>query len=203
MREIKKKKICIICEGYEEKGYIDSLLSKNVFSDKYDFGDPINAKSINNVGPIYQDKYRADRYALVVAFCDTDKAPYTKYNLLKKTINDFHGHDVADNVVMFGNPCTMQIILSHFAQVKLKSQSKAVNAEIIKELVGIENYDANEEQRRELFSKINRRNYNDMKKNIEELSTNDIEVPSTNFLKFIQYFENDDDSWIDEINNKL
>ena len=54
-----------------------------------------------------------------------------------------------------------------------------------------------------LYSKINRNNYEDMKENIKKLSTNDEDVSSTNFLKFIENFENNDDSWIDEINNKL
>lgn len=94
----------------------------------------------------------------------------------------------------------MQIILSHFGKVKLISQSKAINAEYIEELTGISKYKANEEQRKELFSKINRRNYNKMKENVRELSSNDEEVSSTNILEFIERFENQDDSWIDEIN---
>lgn len=48
-RQIKGRKICIICEGDEEKDYINALISKNVFNDKYTFADPINAKSINNI----------------------------------------------------------------------------------------------------------------------------------------------------------
>lgn len=42
-----------------------------------------------------------------------------------------------------------------------------------------------------------------MKENIKKLSTNDEDISSTNFLKFIENFENYDDSWIDEINSKL
>ena len=37
MRKYKGKKICIICEGYEELEYIETLKSKAVFSNKYDF----------------------------------------------------------------------------------------------------------------------------------------------------------------------
>lgn len=46
---------------------------------------------------------------------------------------------MADDIVIFGNPCTMQIMLSHFAEVKLTSQSKSVNDEYIEKLVGIQN----------------------------------------------------------------
>ena len=42
-----------------------------------------------------------------------------------------------------------------------------------------------------------------MKENVKKLSTNDEEISSTNILKFIEKFESDDDSWIDEINTKL
>lgn len=97
----------------------------------------------------------------------------------------------------------MQIILSHFAEIKLKSQSKSVNGKYIEELIGIQNYKATDEQRKELFSKIKRDNYDTMKENVRKLSTNDEDTSSTNILKFIEKFENDNDSWLDEINNKL
>ena len=42
-----------------------------------------------------------------------------------------------------------------------------------------------------------------MKQNVAKLSTNDEDISSTNILKFIEKFENDDDSWIDEINERL
>ncbi len=136
-------------------------------------------------------------------FCDTDKLPSKKYTEIKQKINEFHGADVADDIIIFGNPCTMQIILSHFGEIKLTSQSKSVNAKCIEKLTGISNYKATEEQRRELFGKINRANYYIMKENVKKLSTNDKEISSTNILKFIEKFENNDDSWIDEINEKL
>lgn len=42
-----------------------------------------------------------------------------------------------------------------------------------------------------------------MKKNVAKLSTNDNVASSTNILKFIGRFEDDDESWIDEINKRL
>ena len=42
-----------------------------------------------------------------------------------------------------------------------------------------------------------------MKKNVAKLSANDEDISSTNILKFIEKFESDDDSWIDEINERL
>lgn len=53
----------------------------------------------------------------------------------------------------------MQIILSHFKEIKLNSPSKKINSKYIKDIVGIENYDAKEERRKELISKIKRNNY--------------------------------------------
>ena len=97
----------------------------------------------------------------------------------------------------------MQIILSHFAEIKLVSQSKTINSKYIKEYVGIDNYKATDEQRRELFSKIKRSNYEKMKENVAKLSTDDNITSSTNILKFIENFESDDESWIEEINRRL
>lgn len=202
-RRIKGRKICIICEGDEEKDYINVLLNKKVFSDKYTFADPINAKSINNIFTRYIDRFQSNSYDLVLIFCDTDKGPSEQYINLKKKINDFHDADVADEVIIFGNPCTMQIIISHFAEKKLTSQSKHTNSRYIEEYTGIKNYKATEEQRKVLFGLIKRENYKVMKENIKKLSTNDLDTSSTNFLKFIKRFENEDDGWIDEINKKL
>ncbi len=202
MRKYSGKKICIICEGYEELEYIETLKNKAVFSNKYDF-ITVNSKSINTIIARYQEKFQSDSYSLVLIFCDTDKGPSEKYKEIKRKINEFHEADVADDIIIFGNPCTMQIILSHFAKIKLTSQSKSVNAKFIEELTGIHNYKATHEQRKELFSKIKKENYNIMKENVKKLSTNDEDISSTNILKFIEKFENDDDSWIDEINEKL
>ena len=148
MRKYKGKKICIICEGYEEFDYIETLKNKAVFSEKYNF-IAINSKSINTIMARYQERYQSASYSLVLIFCDTDKGPSDKYKEIKQKINEFHGEDVADDIVIFGNPCTMQIIISHFADIKLTSQSKAINSKYIKQYVGIDNYKAIDEQRKE------------------------------------------------------
>ena len=57
MRKIKGRRICIICEGDEEEEYIKALLKKNVFSDKYNFSDPINVKSFFNIFPRYNKNF--------------------------------------------------------------------------------------------------------------------------------------------------
>lgn len=202
MRKCKGKRICIICEGYEELEYIETLKSKSVFSNKYEI-ITVNAKSINTIISRYQDRFQSDSYSLVLIFCDTDKKPYDKYIELKNKINRFHGINIADEIIIFGNPCTMQIILSHFGEILLKSQSKSVNSKYIKELVGINNYKASKEQRKKLFGNIKRENYFKMKENISKLSIKDNDVPSTNILKFLERLESEDMQWIDEINDKM
>ena len=39
-----------------------------------------------------------------------------------------------------------------------------------------------------------------MKSNLQSISTNDIDLPSTNFLYLINNLENSDCNWIEEIN---
>ena len=75
MRTSKERRICIICEGFEEVEYLDALINKAVFSDKYEFV-LINSKSINNISTIYQIRYQSNSYDLVLVFCDTDKLQY-------------------------------------------------------------------------------------------------------------------------------
>jgi len=64
-----KKKICLICEGYEEYDYIERLLSIGVWSKSYSF-DLVNAASNGNISARYQDKYQSDFFDIVLAFCE-------------------------------------------------------------------------------------------------------------------------------------
>ena len=69
--------------------------------------------------------YANDTYELILVFCDTDKEPYREYAQIKKKINQFLSKTKAsDKLIIFANPCTMQIILSHFGDVSLKNQEK-------------------------------------------------------------------------------
>lgn len=65
-------------------------------------------------------------------FCDTDKLPYREYSLIKQKINGMLAKQkAAEKLIIFANPCTMQIILLHFGDVSLKNQGKKTNASII------------------------------------------------------------------------
>lgn len=198
-----KHKVCIICEGYEEYHYINKLLDLNVWNSIYEF-TPINAKSASKIFPKYQDAYNNARYEIILVFCDTDKPPYREYNLIKQKINDFHGKRNASNkITIFANPCTMQIILLHFDEVFLSTQAKKTNAPIIFDLTGVENYDAKDEQIKQLCSKIFKRTYSDMKKRVDNINGVDTKCGSTNFGEFLDNFENEDVKWIKEINKYL
>ncbi len=137
-----KTKICIVCEGDEEYEYLDKLKKLDVWSEEYDIVLE-NADGNGNIPAIYQNKYQNGSYELVLVFCDTDKKPYEQYSDIKYKINEFHGVDGAsDRVVIYGNLCTMQIIILHWLDVVLKSPAKKVNAPIIEACTGVCNYKA-------------------------------------------------------------
>lgn len=126
-----KHKICIICEGNEEYEYLSCLKRLEVWSDKYDIF-LVNAEGNGNIPARYQDSYQNGSYEVVLIFCDTDKKPYEQYEDIKRKINEFHGIDnAASKVIIFGNPCTMQIITKHWTDENLKSSAKKVNAKLI------------------------------------------------------------------------
>ena len=117
-------KICVICEGDEEYEYLDKLISLNVWSKKYSFVLE-NAEGNGNIPARYQDKYQNGSYDLVLVFCDTDKKPYEQYVDIKRKVNEVHGTEhAAEQVVIFGNPCTMQIIIEHWDEIMLESHKK-------------------------------------------------------------------------------
>lgn len=164
-----RHRVCVICEGLEDTEYFNRLLQLNVWrKDIYDFC-PINAKSASNIFARYQDAYNNDAYEVILVFCDTDKAPYREYSLIKSKINGFHAKSgVTDKVVIFANPCTMQIVLSHFGDADLQNQGKKTNGRIIEELTGVANYDAHADQVKELCSKIFKRSYPEMRERVKK-----------------------------------
>ena len=91
-------------------------------------------------------------------FCDTEKKPHEQYEDIKRKINEFHGvGNAADEVIMFGNPCTMQIISKHWTDENLKSPAKPVNAPLIKEYTGVENYKGRADRFEKLWNMLLRR----------------------------------------------
>lgn len=109
----------------------------------------------------------------------------------------------ANEVIIFGNPCTMQIISKHWTNENLKSPAKPVNAPLIKEYTGVENYKGRADQIQEVMKHVTEENYVDMCQRVRNLELDDSITGSSNFGKFIKLFESDDSSWIKEINTNV
>ena len=196
-------KICIICEGNEEYEYLDRLIALKVWSGQYDIS-LVNAGGNGNIPARYQDRYQNGSYEIVPVFCDTEKKPHEQYVDIKRKINEFHGIDhAADEVIIFGNPCTMQIISKRWADENLKSPAKAVNAPFIQKYTGVKNYKGRMDQIKKVMEHITAENYADMCRRMKALETDDSVSGSSNFGRFIKLFESDDSGWIDEINTKI
>lgn len=196
-------KICIICEGNEEYKYLDRLIALKVWSGQYDIS-LVNAGGNGNIPARYQDRYQNGSYEIVLVFCDTEKKPHEQYVDIKRKINEFHGIDhAADEVIIFGNPCTMQIISKHWADENLKSPAKAVNAPFIQKYTGVKNYKGRMDQIKKVMEYITAENYADMCRRMKALKTDDSVSGSSNFGRFIKLFESDNSGWIDEINTKI
>ena len=194
-------KICIICEGNEEYEYLKRLKDLKVWNEQYDIS-LVNAGG--NIPARYQDRYQNGADELVLVFCDTEKKPHEQYEDIKRKINEFHGVDnAADEVIMFGNPCTMQIISKHWTDENLKSPAKPVNAPLIKEYTGVENYKGRADQIREVMEHVTEENYVDMCQRVSNLESDDSVTGSSNFGRFIKLFENSDCEWIEKIGKVL
>ena len=198
-----KHRICVICEGNEEYEYLNRLKDLKVWKEKYDIV-PVNAGGNGNIPARYQDRYQNGADELVLVFCDTERKPYEQYEDIKRKINDFHGTDnAADEVIMFGNPCTMQIISKHWTDENLKSPAKPVNAPLIKEYTGVENYKGRADQIKEVMRYITAENYKDMSCRVNNLNLDDSVIGSSNFGRFMKLFESDDSSWIEKMNESI
>ena len=195
-----KIKICIVCEGYEEYEYLDKLIKLNIFDKAYDI-NLVNAKGNGNIFARYQDIYQRNKYHIIFVFCDTEHKPYEQFKDIKDKIDELHDQKwISDKLVIFANPCTMQIILLHFGNIVLKSSQKTKNAEDIERLTGIKGYNASEQKRRELFEKITKDNYSEMKLRIKSLSINYNDANSSNLNDFINHLEEYDEKWVKSVN---
>ena len=198
-----KHKICVICEGNEEYEYLERLKALKVWDAQYEIISD-NAGGNGNIPARYQDSYQNDSYELVLVFCDTEKKPYEQYEDIKRKINEIHGVETAaDEVIMFGNPCTMQIIAKHWTEVLIKTPAKSVNAPLIEEFTGVPNYKGRADQIEEVMGHITAENYADMRERVCKLELQDTVTGSSNFGRFIELFESGDAKWIDRINDVL
>lgn len=198
-----KHRIRVICEGYEDEAYFKRLMGFDVWDKTYQFF-PVNAKGASNIPARFQADYQNNAYEIILIFCDTDKAPYREYKQVKDKINKFlNKQKASEKLIMFANPCTMQIILSHFGDVSLKNQGKKTNADIIEQLTGVNNYDAHDDQIEAICGMIFRRTYSEMKERVRAINLPDTTSCSTNFIVFLNRFENNDVKWISTINKYL
>ena len=198
------KKIYIICEGSEEYDYLNRLKILNVWSDVYDI-TLRDAKGNGNLYPIYQNVYQKGNYDLVVIVRDTEKKPHEQFNDICCKVNSLHACELASqHVVMFTNPCTMQVILLHWdTSVRLQTPSKRRSATYIEKYTGIQDYSAKESQRIQLVSNITKESYRKMMNGAKQLGMDAALINSTNLHVFFAQLEQPDTNWIDEINKLI
>ena len=91
----------------------------------------------------------------------------------------------------------------HFGDVRLETQAKKNARPHVKALTGVDNYDAHQDQLKDICNQIHYRSYSDMKERVENISTCPDDMPSTNILTLLENLESEDTSWIDDINKEL
>lgn len=200
MSDFHKRNILIIAEGYEEKPYIDKLLSfPNIDKNVYNIQPAVNAKGSGNIFARYQYEFQRNFYDLVLIFCDVDKGSDEFLKLIDKIGEFFLDQKDSMSVFMFVNPVTLQVALSHFGDVHITNVGKKSNCLLVEELTGIRNYDAKEDQIEKMIGKINFQSMDSFKERLKKISTDFKDIPSTNILSFVERFENSDTTWIDQI----
>lgn len=197
----KSHKVCLVLEGFEEYAYFEKIMKFPCFDSGYEI-KLINAKSASNVPAIYQEEFAKNMHEVVLVVCDKDRRP-TQFEFIVKSLDNILGPGRAMEVITFTSPCTLQVILSHFGDVCLTTQAKKAAQNVVKQLTGVDKYDAHRDQLIAICSRIHYRTYEDMKKRVGQLSTCPDDMPSTNILKLLDRLESDDTSWISNINSKL
>ena len=200
-----KISVKFLCEGLEEYHYLQKILSfPNIFSNLYYFPEPTNCKGITNIFPRYQDIFNKNIYDVILIFCDADSNSEDFRKLCSKIDNCmFGGNNVSSKIIIFSNPITLQIVLSHIDDVVLLSSSKPKNQNVVFNLTGISKYQGHKDQIEQMMTFVKLVSYQSMKTRLSKISTNINDLPSTNFLDFLNKLENDDLCWIDELNQLM
>ena len=196
-----EKSVCLILEGYEEEFYFKRLQSLPIFSRVYNI-KLINAKSASNIPARYQAALASDSYAIVLIVCDMDRTP-DQYNYIVREIKNILGTENAEKIITFTRPCTLQIILLHFGEVKLNTQAKAVAREDVERLTGVQHYDAHQDQLETICGKIFFRSWGEFIQRLKLLSKNSDDIPSSNIGALFEKLCSDDFKWIDDINASI
>ena len=199
----RRRNILIISEGFEEKPYMDKILSfPNINKDAYFFLPVVNAKGNGNIIARYQYEIQRGFYDIVLIFCDADKGSAEFHFIIEELGKRFFKNSSdAKEVFIFANPVTLQLVLSHFGEVKLTKVSKASNEKIVEKLTGVSNYKASAEQIDCIINKIHYNSLDKFKERISKLPEDFECVPSSNFAVFLRRFESDETTWIDDINS--
>lgn len=196
-----ERSVCLILEGFEEDYYFRRLITFPIFSSIYSI-KPINAKSASNIPAKYQEALASDNYSIVLVVCDMDRTPEA-YNNILLGIEDILGSGNAEKVITFTRPCTLQIILSHFGEVKLTTQAKAAAREDVERLTGVQHYDAHQDQLNTICQKIFLRSWGEFQERLKLLSTDPNDIPSSNICLLFDRLCSDNSKWIDDLNASI
>lgn len=196
-----QRSVCLILEGFEEYFYFERLISLQIFSSNYRI-KPINAKTAGNIPAKYQEALASDSHSMVLVVCDRDRKPEA-YNGVVRGIEKILGDGNAEKIITFTRPCTLQVILYHFGDVELITQAKAAARDDVQRLTGVKNYDAHQDQIKDICQKIFLRSCNCMLERLRLLSTNPDDMPSSNMNLLFERLCSDDFSWIDEVNESI
>lgn len=166
-----KKQIAIICEGDEDEEYITHLRNNCSVWDKDIVLAIVKANSLSKIFDVYDKYYRKHPETPVVIFCDTETTQYKQFIDLKNDITKLRSGIPWDNLIYYVYPCTMQIVMFHFAYEILDTADKAKNTAKIVRYIGLKGkntYRAKDEQRAAIMGKIDSGNYDTMRSNLKK-----------------------------------
>ncbi len=186
-----KSTVTIICEGQEEYYYIKFLDSLCVWSRDINVV-PVDAGSIYRIRKKYQLLRSSIRNGLILIFCDAgedeNKESRKEFELIIRMLQQ-NGCNHPFDILYFANPCTMQIVLSHFGKVHVKYEDKRQNKNLIMKWSKVNDYDGSLSKVRELINAIPKASYQTMKENLSD-SNIDYRIPgSTNIIKLLKKLE--------------
>ena len=192
-------RVHFICEGAEEVCFVDSLTKVGAFDDAYEISRE-DAYGAGNIPIVFDQVFQNLDYDAVFVITDVDCMANGTYQNTMAKLESTLGFS-ARQIVIFTNPCTIQLFLASRSDDALPNQNKNLFTKYFNTLWngGHKPYAAHSYQLEKLKAEFSLSDYETMMKRIKKYSTKPEDLPSTSANFFLSEFRQSNTKWLEGI----
>jgi hypothetical protein len=192
-------RVHFVCEGAEEICFVDSLTKVGAFSGAYEISRE-DAHGAGNIPIVFDQAFQNFYYDAVFVILDVDCMSNGTYQDTVAKLERTLGFS-ARQIILFTNPCTIQLFLASRSDDVLPNQSKNSFTKYFNTLWngGHKPYAAHAYQLEKLKAEFSLSDYEAMVERIKAYSTKPEDLPSTSAHFFLSKFKQSNTKWLEDV----